>query len=80
MRKSYAIKSTILQGLRHETLRMVLDMDDYESAKVALSKRRWRALHSRLESFKEFASEVIKSSLKYGFSNARIEATNNKSS
>ena len=67
-----------------EALRLILKMTDYESAKVALRKWRWRASHSRLDSFKELASKIkrneefILNTIKYGFSNARIEATNNK--
>ena len=67
-----------------EALRLILKMTDYESAKVALRKWRWRASHSRLDSFKELASKIkrneefILNTIKHGFSNARIEATNNK--
>lgn len=67
-----------------ESLRLILKMDDYGEARAALKKWRWRASHSRLESFKELArkikrnEEFILNTIKYGFSNARIEAANNK--
>ncbi len=66
-----------------ESLRLMLKMDDYDEAKIALKKWRWRASHSRLEAFKNLArkikrnEEFILNTIKYGFSNARIEATNN---
>ena len=66
-----------------ESLRLILKMDDHGEAKAAIKKWRWRASHSRLEPFKELArkikrnEEFILNTIKYGFSNARIEATNN---
>lgn len=67
-----------------EALRLILKMNDYENAKDSLKKWRWRASHSRIESFKELAEKIkrneefILNTIRYGFSNARIEATNNK--
>lgn len=67
-----------------ESLRIILKMDNYDDAKTALKKWFWRASHSRIESFKELAAKIkrneefILNTIKYGFSNARIEATNNK--
>lgn len=66
-----------------EALRRILKMDDHEGAKAALRKWRWRASHSRLDPFKDLAKKIkrneefILNTIKYGFSNARIEATNN---
>lgn len=67
-----------------ETLRNILKMSDSKEAEIALKKWRWRASHSRIESFKELAKKIkrneeyILNTIKYGLSNARIEATNNK--
>lgn len=67
-----------------EALRLILKMNDYEDAKDSLKKWRRRASHSRIESFKELAAKIkrneefILNTIRYGFSNARIEATNNK--
>lgn len=67
-----------------ESLRNILQMDDSEEARIALKKWRWKASHSRIDSFKELAKKIkrneefILNTIRYGFSNARIEATNNK--
>ena len=67
-----------------ETLRNILKMAEPGDAKEALRKWRWRASHSRIGSFKDLArkikrnEEFILNTIKYGLSNARIEATNNK--
>lgn len=67
-----------------EKLRMILKSHDVDEARLLLDKWRWRASHSRIESFKELArkikrnQEFILNTIRYGLSNARIEATNNK--
>ena len=67
-----------------ETLRNILKMNDFEEARNALRKWRWKASHSRIDSFKKLAEKIkrneefILNTIKHGFSNARIEATNNK--
>ena len=63
---------------------MILKSHDVDEARLLLDKWRWRASHSRIESFKELArkikrnQEFILNTIRYGLSNARIEATNNK--
>lgn len=67
-----------------EKLRMILKSRDADEARVLLDQWRWRASHSRIESFKEFSRKIkrnqdfILNTIRYGLSNARIEATNNK--
>lgn len=67
-----------------EKLRMILKCSDAEEAVILLNQWRWRASHSRIDSFKELArkikrnQEFILNTIRYRLSNARIEATNNK--
>ena len=67
-----------------EKLRMILKMDDVNEAALLLDKWRWLASHSRIDSFRELAAKIkrnqqfILNTIKYGLSNARIEAINNK--
>ncbi len=67
-----------------EKLRMILKSHDAHEARILLDKWRWRASHSRIEAFKELSrkikrnQEFILNTIRFGLSNARIEATNNK--
>lgn len=67
-----------------EKLRMILKCSDPEEAASLLKQWRWRASHSRIDSFKELARKIKRNqefnlnTIKYGLSNARLEATNNK--
>ena len=66
-----------------EKLRMILKSHDAEEARILLNQWRWRASHSRIESFRELSrkikrnQEFMLNTIRYGLSNARIEATNN---
>lgn len=66
-----------------ESLRLILKMTDTEKARLTLKKWRWRASHSRIESFKNISAKIkrnepfIPNTIALGLSNARIEATNN---
>ena len=67
-----------------EKLRLILKSHDAEEARILLDKWRWRASHSCIDSFKDLADKIkrnqefILNTIRYGLSNARIEATNNK--
>ena len=67
-----------------EKLRMILKSNDADEARLLLDKWRWRASHSRIESFRELSrkikrnQEFILNTIRYRLGNARIEATNNK--
>lgn len=56
----------------------------YPDAKEGLDRWLWRASHSQIDSVKELYAKIkrnyagILNSIRYGMSNARIEATNNK--
>lgn len=66
-----------------ETLRLILKMTDVTKAEETLKAWCYRASHSRIETFKELAKKIkrnmvfILNTIKFGLSNARIEATNN---
>lgn len=67
-----------------ECLRLLLKSTDVESAESELNHWLWWASHSRLEPFHELYKKIkrhkehILNTIRLGFSNARIEATNNK--
>lgn len=67
-----------------ETLRLILKTTDVEQAEVDLNHWLWWASHSRIPAFKELYKKIkrhkthILNTIRYGLSNARIEATNNK--
>ena len=67
-----------------ETLRLILKIKDVEIAQRELKRWLWWASHSRIEAFKELYKKIkrhekhILNTIRLGFSNARIEATNNK--
>lgn len=69
-------------GLK-EQLRLILKMP-FEEAEFWLKKWHWRASHSRIQAFRDLADKIkrhrtnILNTIKYGLSNARIEAINNK--
>lgn len=70
--------------LLKEELRLILKIRDAEEAEQALKKWLWRASHSRIPAFKELYLKIkrhknhILNTIRFGLSNARIEATNNK--
>ena len=67
-----------------ESLRLLLKLTDVNEAEAELKNWLWRASHSRIPAFKELYkkikrhSEHILNTIRFGMSNARIEATNNK--
>ncbi len=67
-----------------ETLRLTLKIKDTVEAENSLKRWLWWASHSRIEAFKELYLKVkrhrehILNAIRFGMSNARIEATNNK--
>jgi len=66
-----------------ESLRVIFGME-YEQAKVELDKWLGWAQRCRIEAFRELRKKILRhydgilASIKYGLSNARIEAVNNK--
>lgn len=70
--------------LLKEQLRMLLKATDTDTAEGELKRWLWRSSHSRIPAFKELYQKIkrhkthILNTIKYGMSNARIEATNNK--
>lgn len=66
-----------------EELRLVLKMPA-EAAQDSLKRWYWRASHSRIEEIKELARKIKRhtennfNTMRYGLSNARNEAVNNK--
>ena len=66
-----------------EELRLILKMPA-EAAQDSLKRWYWRASHSRIEEIKELARKIkrhaenIFNTMRYGLSNARNEAANNK--
>jgi len=67
-----------------EQLRLILKFTDIGEAEEALKCWLWKASHSRIPEFKELYRKIkrhkehILNTIRYGMSNARIEATNNK--
>ena len=67
-----------------EQLRLLLKLTDLGEAEAELKRWLWRASHSRIPAFKELYLKIkrhkthILNTIRYGMSNARIEATNNK--
>ena len=67
-----------------EELRLLLKLRDKDAAEAALKKWMWRASHSRIDAFKALYQKIkrhkdhILNTIRFGLSNARIEATNNK--
>ena len=70
--------------LLKEQLRLLLKLTDAEEAESELKRWLWKASHSRIAAFKELYQKIkrhkvhILNTIRYGMSNARIEATNNK--
>ena len=70
--------------LLKEQLRLLLKLTNAEEAKSELKRWLWKASHSRIPAFKELYQKIrrhkthILNTIRYGMSNARIEATNNK--
>jgi len=67
-----------------EKLRLILKIKDKDEAEKELAAWSWWASHSRIPSFKDLYQKIkrhkkhILNAIRYGMSNARIEATNNK--
>jgi transposase len=67
-----------------EKLRLILKIQDPDEAERELAAWCWRASHSRIQAFKDLYQKIkrhkkhILNAIRYGMSNARIEATNNK--
>ena len=70
--------------LLKEQLRLLLKLTDVDEAEAELKRWLWKASHSRIPAFKELYLKIkrhkthILNTIRYGMSNARIEATNNK--
>lgn len=70
--------------LLKEQLRLLLKLTNAEEAKSELKRWLWKASHSRIPAFKELYQKIrrhkthILNTIRYGMSNAKIEATNNK--
>lgn len=70
--------------LLKEQLRLLLKLTNAEEAKSELKRWLRKARHSRIPAFKELYQKIkrhkthILNTIRYGMSNARIEATNNK--
>ena len=70
--------------LLKEQLRLLLKLTDVDEAEAELKRWLWKASHSRIPAFKELYQKIkrrkthILNTFRYGMSNARIEATNNK--
>ena len=70
--------------LLKEQLRLLLKLTDVDEAEAELKRWLWKASHSRIPAFKELYQKIkchkthILNTIRYGMSNARIEATNNK--
>ncbi|WP_420360577.1 ISL3 family transposase [Anaerostipes faecis] len=70
--------------LLKEQLRLLLKITDVDEAEVQLKQWLWKSSHSRIPAFKELYLKIkrhkvhILNTIRYGMSNARIEATNNK--
>lgn len=70
--------------LLKEQLRLLLKLTDAEEAEAELKHWLWKASHSRITAFKDLYLKIkrhkthILNTIRYGMSNARIEATNNK--
>ena len=70
--------------LLKEQLRLLLKLTDVDEAEAELKHWLWKASHSRIPAFKELYQKIkrhkthILNTIRYGMSNARIEATNNK--
>ena len=70
--------------LLKEQLRLLLKATDVNVAEAELKHWLWKASHSRIPAFKELYKKIkrhkehILNTIRYGMSNARIEATNNK--
>lgn len=70
--------------LLKEQLRLLLKLTNVDEAEGELKRWLWKASHSRIPAFKELYQKIkrhkthILNTIRYGMSNARIEATNNK--
>ena len=67
-----------------EMLRLLLKLKGVNEAEAELKRWLWWASHSRIKAFKELYQKIrrhkehILNAIRFGMSNARIEATNNK--
>ena len=67
-----------------EKLRLHLKIQDVDEAEKELAAWSWWASHSRIPAFKDLYQKIkrhkvhILNAIRYGMTNARIEATNNK--
>ncbi len=67
-----------------ESIRLILKMDSIEEAEPLLKKWLWKASHSKIPAFVELSRKIrrhkkhIFNTIRLGFSNARLESTNNK--
>ena len=70
--------------LLKEQLRLLLKLTDVDEAEGELNRWLWKSSHSRIPAFRELYQKIkrhkmhILNTIRYGMSNARIEATNNK--
>ena len=70
--------------LLKEQLRLLLKLTNVDEAEDELKRWLWKASHSRIPAFKELYQKIrrhkthILNTIRYGMSNARIEATNNR--
>ena len=70
--------------LLKEQLRLLLKMTDADEAGAKLKRWLWKASHSKIPAFKDLYLKIkrhrthILNTIRYGMSNAGIEATNNK--
>ena len=81
---SGGVDSSVAAYLLKEQLRLLLKITDAVAAEEELRHWLWKASHSRIPAFKELYRKIkrhkvhILNTIRYGMSNARIEATNNK--
>lgn len=70
--------------LLKEQFRLLLKLTGGDEAEAELKRWLWKASHSRIPAFRELYQKIkrhkkhILNTIRYGMSNARIEATNNK--
>lgn len=70
--------------LLKEELRLIFKLRDADEAELSLNNWLWHASHSRIEAFKKLYQKIkrhkehILNAIRFGLSNARIEAINNK--
>ena len=67
-----------------ESLRIILGLDSVDDAEPLLKKWIWKTSHSKIPAFVELSRKIrrhkkhIFNTIRLGFNNARLEATNNK--